>query len=100
MVVSSEESAGREVRVYDDARLPREWPALLTPSQCAVFFKRINSEISLLPDGTSVARFRDCTFLCSIASKQPAGFARPRLKSVPTCAARSSTGKEQPRLRF
>jgi hypothetical protein len=62
MVISSEESTGREIKVYDDVRQPREWTALLKPSQCAVFFKRINSETPLLPNG-SVARFRDSTFL-------------------------------------
>jgi hypothetical protein len=60
-----EARAGREVKVYDSARQPQNWNELLAPSQCAVFFKRVDSETPLSPSGAAVARFRDCTFLLS-----------------------------------
>lgn len=100
MVISSQESAGREIKVYDDARRPREWPALLTPSQCAVFFKRINSEIPLLPDGTAVARFRDCTFLLFDSLEEARRLCEARVREHPhmCCEIFDCKGKAQPPL--
>src|SRR5215469_15128441 len=53
---------GREIKVYDESRHPRNWHELLAPWQCAVFFSRINSVEPLSPQGTAVS-LRDCTFL-------------------------------------
>jgi len=63
MLLAEPASGGREIKVYDHTRQPRDWNTLLTPSQCAVFFKRVDCEAPLSPTGASVDRFRDCTFL-------------------------------------
>jgi hypothetical protein len=96
MVISSEESTGREIKVYDDVRQPREWTALLTSSQCAVFFKRINSETPLFPDGT-VARFRDSTFLLFNSIEAARQLCESRVRECPNmcCEIFDWKGKSQ-----
>jgi hypothetical protein len=55
-------TAGLEVKVYDDARVPRDWYRLLQPWQCAVFFRRVNSESPVSSSGIAFAHMRDSTF--------------------------------------
>jgi hypothetical protein len=94
------ESSGREIKVYDDSRRPREWYKLLSPSQCAVFFKRVNSEIPLSPRGVPVARFRDCTFLMFDKLDDARRFSEARVEEVPEmcCEIFDSQGKAAPPL--
>lgn len=54
--------AGREIKVYDKLRKPRNWNEILSDSQCAVFFRRADSEAPLTSEGVPVPSFRDCTF--------------------------------------
>ena len=100
MLVSEQGSRGREVKVYDEARQPQNWNALLTPSQCAVFFKRIDSEAPLLPSGASVARFRDCTFLLFDSLEEARRLCEAKVRDYPhmRCEIFDWRGKAQPPL--
>ena len=55
-------TTGLAVKVYDDARVPRDWHRLLQPWQCAVLFRRVNSETPVSSDGIAFGRMRDSTF--------------------------------------
>jgi hypothetical protein len=61
-VISPPAATGLEVKVYDGARAPRDWHRLLQPWQCAVFFRRVNSEACVSGDGIAFGRIRDSTF--------------------------------------
>jgi hypothetical protein len=61
-LVPSVRNTGRQVRVYEEGRRPREWNLLLAPGECAVFFRRVDSQGALSPDGEPMAH-RDATFL-------------------------------------
>lgn len=100
MAISSQEVAGREIRVYDDARQPREWTALLTPRQCAVFLKRVNSEMPLSPNGTACPRFRDSTFFLFDSLDEARRFSETKVRQYPhmCCEVFDSRGKARPPL--
>jgi hypothetical protein len=76
-------ASGREIKVYDDSRQPREWHKLLAPLQGAVFFKRVNSEAPLSPNGFPVARLSDCTFLLFDTLAEARQFSEARVQELP-----------------
>jgi hypothetical protein len=100
MLNSKEASAGREVKVYDAARQPQDWNALLKPSQCAVFFKRIDSEAPLSPRGESIAQFQDCTFLLFDSLEEARRLCEARVSDHPymRCEVFDWRGKARPPL--
>jgi hypothetical protein len=95
-----ENNAGREVKVYDSTRQPRNWNELLTPSQCAVFFKRIHSEAPLSPCGAAVTHFRDCTFLLFDRLEDARRVCEVKVGEYPymRCEIFDGRGKAQPPL--
>ena len=100
MSVSEQRSGGRERKIYDEARQPQDWNVLLAPSQCAVFFKRIDSENPLSSDGASFARFRDCTFLLFDSLEEARRFCEAKVLAHPymLCEVFDWRGKAQPPL--
>jgi hypothetical protein len=90
----------REIKVYDDPRDPREWNALLAPSQCAVFFRRWGSEAPLSPEGVPFARFRDSTFLLFDSLKDARQFCEAKVQKHPEmcCEVFDRFGKARPPL--
>ena len=52
----------REFKVYDEARALPNWTSLVSPGQCAVFFKDLETAAPLSADGVPVSRMTDCTF--------------------------------------
>ena len=100
MLVPQESSGGREVKVYDPTRRPRNWNDLLAPSQCAVFFKHIDSEAPLSPSGATVARFRDCTFLLFDSLEAARRVCEAKVGAYPymRCEVFGCRGKAQPPL--
>lgn len=77
------EDRGREIKVYDDTREAREWTSLVGPTQCAVFFKDVNTDVPLTPDGGSVARLRDCTFVLFDSLEAARNFCQGRVSQFP-----------------
>jgi len=61
-VNSTDTNAGREFKVYEDTREPRDWNRLLQPWQCAVFFRRVDSESPVTREGIAFPHLRDSTF--------------------------------------
>jgi hypothetical protein len=98
VVPSNQDSTGREIKVYDNTRQPRDWNALLTPSQCAVFFKRIDSQVPLSSDGTPLHRFRDCTFLLFDSLEDARRLCEAKVQQYPhmCCEIYDSKGKALP----
>jgi hypothetical protein len=90
----------REIKVYDDSRQPREWNALLTPSQCAVFFRRWGSEAPLSSEGAPFARFRDSTFLLFDSIEDARQFCEAKVQQHPKlcCEIFDRFGKARPPL--
>jgi hypothetical protein len=99
-LVSDEENSGGEIKVYEDSREPQAWNELLAPSQCAVFFKRVHSEIPLSPNGTPFAKLRDATFLRFDSLEEARRFCEARVELNPgmCCEIFDSRGKAQPPL--
>ena len=98
MGASSQDSVGREIKVYDPTRQPRDWNALLSPSQCAVFFKRIDSQTPLTSEGATFPRFRDCTFLLFDSLEDARKLCEAKVQQHPhmCCEIFDSKGKAQP----
>jgi hypothetical protein len=94
------ENSGREIKVYDQSRQPREWHKLLAPSQCAVFFKSVDSEFPLSPRGDRVA-LSECTFLLFDKLEHARSFAEAKVRQFPKmcCEIFDSRGKAVPPLR-
>lgn len=97
---SNEAVPGRETKVYEYCRQPRAWNQLLTPSQCAVFFKRVHSEIPLSPTGIPRARLRDSTFLVFDSIDEARRSCEAKVLQHPDmcCEIFDSAGKSQPPL--
>lgn len=93
-------TSGRELKVYDPVRRPRHWNELLAPSQCAVLFRRVNSETPLAPDGTPVANFRDCTFILFDRLEDAQHFCEERVARHPEmcCEVFDCEGRAKPPL--
>jgi hypothetical protein len=90
----------REIKVYDDSREPRDWNALLSPSQCAVFFRRWGSEAPLSSEGAPFARFRDTTFLLFDSLEDARHFCEAKVQQHADlcCEIFDRTGKARPPL--
>jgi hypothetical protein len=100
VAICSQEGHGREIKVYDDARRPREWTGLLAPSQCAVFFRRVDSEMPLSSNGAPCAQFRDCTFLLFDSLEEARRLCEAKVQQYPymCCEIFDSKGKAVPPL--
>ena len=90
----------REIKLYDEKRRPRDWNELIAPAQCAVLFRRVDSETPLAPDGTAVANFRDCTFLLFDRLEDARRFCEARVQEFPhmCCEIFDSEGRAKPPL--
>jgi hypothetical protein len=90
----------REIKLYDETRRPRAWNELLGPAQCAVLFRRVDSETPLAPDGAAVANFRDCTFLLFDRLEDGRRFCESRVQKFPhmCCEIFDSEGRAKPPL--
>ena len=91
-------ASGRELKVYEPGRTPRDWNELLGPSQCAVLFRRLNSESPLASDATPLADFRDCTFLLFDRLDDARKFCESRVQQYPQlcCDIFDSRGRAKP----
>ena len=92
--------SGREIKVHDRSRHPRDWNELLAPSDCAVFFSRHDTEAPLSPEGAPVARIRDLTFLLFERFEDARKFCEARVLEFPNmcCKIYDSKGLAQPPL--
>jgi hypothetical protein len=97
-VTSADATTGLEVRVYDRARVPRDWHRLLRPWQCAVFFKRVNSETPVSSDGLAFRHMRESTFRLFDNLADARAFAEARVRAHPDICAEiyDDRGKAQP----
>ena len=50
-MIPSHSSGFREFKVYDKARASPDWTSIVSPTQCAVFFKDFETAAPLSPDG-------------------------------------------------
>jgi len=91
---------GREVKVYDASRTPRDWNLLLKPWQCAVFFRRADSETPLSADGTPFANLRDTTFLLFDRLETARAFCERKVQEHPELCGEifDDAGKAKPPL--
>jgi hypothetical protein len=60
---SSEPRQLRECKVYDKTRPSPDWMSLVGTTQCAVFFKDVQTAAALSHEGVAFDRMMDCTFL-------------------------------------
>ncbi len=90
----------REINIYDDSRQPPEWNKLLTPSQCAAFFRRWDSEAPLSSEGIPFARLRDTTFLLFDSIEEARRFCEAKVQQHPDlcCEIFDRFGKARPPL--
>jgi hypothetical protein len=90
----------REIKVYDDSHRPRDWNTLLSPSQCAVFFRRWGSEAPLSSEGAPFARFADSTFILFDGIEDARQFCEARVQQRPDlcCEVFDRMGKARPPL--
>ena len=91
---------GREIKVYDDSRTPRDWNLLLKPWQCAVFFRRVDSEAPLSAGGTPFANIRDTTFLLFDRLETARAFCERKVQEHPGLCGEifDNAGKAKPPL--
>jgi hypothetical protein len=94
------ENNAREIRVYDPSRVPKNWNELLGPTECAVFFKDINSEVPLSPHGARLA-YHDSTFVLFDRLDHAIAFCEVAVQRYPKmcCEIYDSDGKGKPPLR-
>ena len=92
--------SGREIRVYEEGRTPRDWNELLGPAQCAVFCKRAGSEAPLSPDGKPFEKFSDATFVAFDSLEAARKFCEARVAAHPEmcCEIYDAAGKARPPL--
>jgi hypothetical protein len=97
-VNSSQQGMPREIKVVDEGRRPRDWNELLSPWQCAVFFKRFDAETPLSQDGAPFANMSDATFLLFDSLESARGFCEARVKQLPhmICEIFDAEGKAKP----
>jgi hypothetical protein len=99
-VPSAAATTGLEVRVYDDARVPRDWHRLLRPWQCAVFFRRVNSQAPVSADGVPFGHIRASTFWLFDRLAEARAFCEKRVSEHPEICAEiyDDRGKSRPPL--
>ena len=93
-------TVGLEVKVYDDARVPRDWHRLLQPWQCAVLFRRVSSETPVTSDGIAFAHMRDSTFWLFDCLADARAFCEARVREHPEICGEiyDDRGKARPPL--
>jgi hypothetical protein len=62
-VIPSHSGGFREFKVYDKARASPDWTSVVSPAQCAVFFKDFETAAPVSHDGAPISRMTDCTVL-------------------------------------
>ena len=92
---STQPEAFREFKVYDQIRQGRDWMSLVTPSQCAVFFKDFQTAVPLSHDGVAFDKMTDCTFLVFDRIDDARRFCEAQVNRYPSmcCEVFDSEGK-------
>lgn len=95
---SADQGAYREFKVYDDARRPPEWTALVGPAQCAVFLKDVKTANPLTLDGGDVEHVRNCTFFLFDRLDDARKFCEAQVQRFPQmcCDVFDAAGKAKP----
>jgi hypothetical protein len=91
---------GREIRLFDPRRNPQDWTDLISPTECAVFFKDRVDSSPLAPDGqpyASGAR-ESCVVFSSLDAAQR--FCEAKIHALPQlrCEIYDSHGLAHPPL--
>jgi hypothetical protein len=99
-VIPSDSSGFREFKVYDKARASPDWTSIVSPTQCAVFFKDLETAAPLSLDGAPISRMTDCTFLLFDRLDEARRFCETRVAQHPSmcCEIFDSEGKAKPPL--
>jgi hypothetical protein len=99
-MVAYQPGAFREFKVYDQARQGRDWMSLLTPTQCAVFFKDFQTATPLSRDGVPFDRMTDCTFLVFDRLEDARRFCEEQVNQHPAmcCEVFDFEGRAKPPL--
>jgi hypothetical protein len=99
-MISYQPGASREFKVYDKTRHGQDWMSLLTPTQCAVFFKDFQTAAPLSPDGVAFDRMTDCTFLVFDRLEDAQRFCETQVREHPSmcCEVFDFEGKAKPPL--
>jgi hypothetical protein len=83
-MISCQANAFRECKVYDKTRQGRDWMSLVTPTQCAVFFKDFQTAAPLSHDGAAFDRMTDCPFLVFDWLEDARRFCEAQVKEHPS----------------
>jgi hypothetical protein len=99
-VIPSHSSGFREFKVYDKARASPDWTSIVSPTECAVFFKDFETAAPLSPDGAPISGMTDCTFLVFERLDEARHFCETRVAQHPSmcCEIFDSEGKAKPPL--
>jgi len=99
-MVAYQPGAFREFKVYDQARQGRDWMSLLTPTQCAVFFKDFQTATPLSRDGVAFDRMTNCTFLIFDRLEDARRFCEQQVNQHPAlcCEVFDFEGRAKPPL--
>src|ERR1700735_1416437 len=81
--IPNNSSGFREFKVYDQARASPDWTSLVSPSQCAAFFKDLETAVPLSAEGVPVSRITDCTFMLFDRLDQARRFCEARVAGPP-----------------
>jgi hypothetical protein len=90
----------REFKVHDQARQGRDWMSLLTPTQCAVFFKDFQTATPVSRDGVAFDRMTNCTFLVFDRLEDARRFCEEQVNQHPAmcCEVFDFEGRAKPPL--
>ena len=83
-MISSPSSGFREFKVYDEVRVSPAWTSVVSPTQCAVFFKDFETAAPLSPDSAPVSRMTDCIFLVFDRLEEARHFCETRVAQHPS----------------
>jgi hypothetical protein len=99
-MISYQPGAFREFKVYDKTRQGLDWMSLLTPAQCAVFFKDFQTSAPVSRDGVAYDRMTDCTFLVFDWLEDARRFCEAQVQEHPSmcCEVFDFEGKAKPPL--
>jgi hypothetical protein len=99
-MISCQPGAFREFKVYDKTRQGPDWMSLLTPTQCAVFFKDFQTAAPLSRDGVAFDKMTDCTFLVFDRLEDARRFCEAQVTEHPSmcCEVFDFEGKAKPPL--
>ena len=98
--IPNNSSGFREFKVYDQARASPDWTSLVSPSQCAAFFKDLETAVPLSAEGVPVSRITDCTFILFDRLDQARRFCEARVAEHPSmcCEIFDCEGRAKPPL--